>query len=85
MGILEKNKLHKIKAKNFKKEQIIFAKSEYFIGENDDKRFFQLGTFGEKGKSEGQTIRFDRDTAIFLIDILIKEFDLQADIKVSFK
>ena len=26
-------------------------------------------------------IRFDRDTAIFLIDTLIKEFDLQADIK----
>lgn len=85
MGILEKNKLHKIKAKNFKEKQIIFAKSEYFIGKIKGKQFFQLGTFGKKGKSEGQTIRFDRDTAIFLIDILIKEFDLQADIKISFK
>lgn len=85
MGILEKDKLHKVEPKKFKEKQIIFARSEYFIGENDDKRFFQLGTFGEKGKSEGQTIRFDRDTAIFLIDVLIKEFDLQADIKISFK
>ena len=84
MGILEKNKLHK-KPKKFKGEQIIFAKSEYFSAEIEGKRFFQLGTFGKKGDSEGQTIRFDRDTAIFLIDILIKEFDLQADIKVSFK
>lgn len=85
MGILEKDKLHKITNKNFKKEQIIFARSEYFIGKIEGKQFFQLGTFGEKGDNEGQTIRFDRDTAIFLIDVLIKEFDLQADIKVSFK
>lgn len=34
--------------------------------------------------SAGNNIRFDRDTAIFLIDTLIKEFDLQTDIK-SFK
>lgn len=85
MGILEKDKLYKITDKKFKKEQIIFARSEYFSAEIEGKRFFQLGTFGEKGDSEGQTIRFDRDAAIFLIDILIKEFDLQADIKVSFK
>lgn len=85
MGILEKDKLYKITDKKFREEQIIFARSEYFIGEIEGKRFFQLGTFGEKGDNEGQTIRFDRDTAIFLIDMLIKEFDLQADIKVSFK
>lgn len=81
MGILEKDKLHKVESKKFKKEQVIIAKSEYFSAEIDGKRFFQLGTFGEKGNSEGQTIRFDRDTAISLIDILIKEFDLQTDIK----
>lgn len=85
MGILEKDKFHKVEPKKFKKEQIIFARSEYFSAEIEGKRFFQLGTFGENGDSEGQTIRFERDTAIFLIDVLIKEFDLQADIKVSFK
>ena len=86
MGILEKDKLHKaVKSKKFKEKQVVIAKSEYFTGEIDGKQFFQLGTFGEKGNKEGQTIRFDRDTAIFLIDILINEFDLKADIKVSFK
>ncbi|RDU51648.1 hypothetical protein [Helicobacter sp. MIT 01-3238] len=85
MGILEKDKLHKVEPKKFKEKQIIFAKSEYFSAKIEGKQFFQLGTFGEKGDNEGQTIRFDRDTAIFLIDVLIKEFDLQADIKVSFK
>lgn len=45
-----------------------------------NQKYFQLNM--EKSVSN---IRFDRDTAIFLIDILIKEFDLQPDIKVSFK
>ena len=51
----------------------------YFASSYCGKPYFQLTW------NQGNNIRFDRDTAIFLIDILIKEFDLQADIKVSFK
>ncbi|MGX2972962.1 hypothetical protein [Helicobacter sp. T3_23-1059] len=85
MAILEKDKLHKVEPKKIQKEQIVIARSEYFCAKHNGKQYFQLCTFGKKGDSEGQTLRFDRDTAIFLIDLLIKEFDLQADIKVSFK
>ena len=85
MAILEKDKIYKVKPKTTQRQQIIIAKSEYFSIMQNGNQYFQLGTFGEKGDSEGQTLRFDKDTAIFLIDILIKEFDLQADIKVSFK
>lgn len=37
MGILEKDKFHKVEPKKFKKEQIIFARSEYFSAEIKDK------------------------------------------------
>ena len=85
MAILEKDKIHKVKPKTTQRKQIIIARSEYFSTKQNGKQYFQLGTFGEKGDSEGQTLRFDKDTAIFLIDILIKEFDLQTDIKISFR
>ncbi len=51
----------------------------YFSSSYCGKKYFQLTW------NQGNNIRFDRDTAIFLIDILIREFNLQADIKVSFK
>ena len=52
-----------------------FSSSTYW-----NKQYFQLDM-----ETSVSNIRFDRDTAIFLIDLLIKEFNLQADIKVSFK
>ena len=51
----------------------------YFASSYCGKPYFQLTW------NQGNNIRFDRDTAIFLIDILIKEFDLQTDIKISFR
>lgn len=54
--------------------------SYFSAGTYTNQKYFQLNM-----ETSVSNIRFDRDTAIFLIDILIKEFDLQADIKVSFK
>ena len=54
---------------------------DYFCASTyPNQKYFQLNM-----KTSVSNIRFDRDTAIFLIDILIKEFDLKADIQVSFK
>lgn len=53
MGILEKDKFHKVEPKKFKEKQIIFARSEYFSAKIEGKQFLQLGTFGEKGDNEG--------------------------------
>ena len=56
-------------------------KCRYFSADTSpNQKYFQLNM-----ETSVSNIRFDRDTAIFLIDVLIKEFDLQADIKVSFK
>ena len=37
MGILEKDKFHKVEPKKIKEKQIIFARSEYFSAEINDK------------------------------------------------
>lgn len=76
MALLNKAKMQRIEPKNIK-QQIEIAKAEYFSVDYCGKKYFQIGTFGKSGKSENQTIRFDRETAIFLIEIISEEFDLQ--------
>lgn len=75
--------IHKDIMKKYKPSRDVFQTQadncSYFSSSYCGEKYFQLTW------NQGNNIRFDRDTAIFLIDLLIQEFDLQADIKVSFK
>ncbi len=83
MALLEKDKLEKIPPKRCN-SQIKIARATYFSEQYGNKRYFQLGTFGASGNSENQTIRFDKETAIHLIQIFVEEFELQVD-SIKFK
>lgn len=52
----------------------------YTVFEMDDKKYVQIDTYGRVGRENpekiSQSIQFDKDAAIFLVDILRKEFDL---------
>lgn len=52
----------------------------YTVFEMDDKKYVQIDTYGtidrKKPEQVSQTIQFDKDSAVFLVDILRKEFDL---------
>lgn len=69
MALLNKTKMQKIEPKNIK-QQIEIAKAKYFSVDYCGKKYFQIGTFGKSGESETQTAIFDRETAIFLIEII---------------
>lgn len=74
MAEIQKDKIHKIKP-------IVVGK--YFSDIHNGKKYFQLAT----GLDDTQTqiIRFYKDTAIHLIQILIDEFELETTLKVTFK
>lgn len=81
MAEIQKDKIHKIKPKQFATQQIVVGK--YFSDIHNGKKYFQLAT----GLDDTQTqiIRFYKDTAIHLIQILIDEFELETNLKVNFK
>lgn len=77
--------IHKDRMSQYEISRSVYQNNEikcsYFSADTyPNQKYFQLNM-----ETSVSNIRFDRDTAIFLIDVLIKEFDLQADIKVSFK
>ena len=79
MAVIHKDRMSQCESRGVHQGNEI--KCSYFSADTYPRqKYFQLNM-----ETSVSNIRFDRDTAIFLIDILIKEFDLQADIKVSFK
>lgn len=66
----------KYEARNFRKQEIRETTfSTMIIG---DEKIFQIQTYGPKGSDCGakQTIQFDKDRAVQLVDILRREFGI---------
>lgn len=63
----------KKEARNFRKQDI--RETTYSLTVAGGEKLFQIQTYGPKGGA-CQTIQFDKQRALELIDILKKEFDL---------
>ena len=54
--------------------------STYTVFEKDGKKYVQLDTYGKDDREVpgkiSQTLQFDRETARFIIKLLIQEYDL---------
>lgn len=62
--------------RNFRKQDI--RDTSYSTTEIHGEKLFQIQTYGPEGSTAGakQTIQFDKQRAVELIDILKKEFNL---------
>lgn len=78
MARLSKSKLERVEKERYTKHKVVRATySSYYL--NDDK-YFQIDTFGKEDREFpekiSQTVQIDKDMAVFLVKLLIKEFDL---------
>ena len=66
----------KYETRNFRKQEI--RETTYSTGIIEDEKIFQIQTYGTKGSTVGakQTIQFDKERAIQLIEILCREFNI---------
>lgn len=72
------NKMKKIdKNRNYVHDKVI---GTYTIFEVNGEKFFQIDTYGrierEMPEKISQSIQFDKETAKYMVNLLIKEFDL---------
>lgn len=70
MAIIHKDRIEKRESNTHKSQEVVDCNYFSILDYYSNKKYFQLNT--GQGGAVTQNIRFDRDTAIFLIDILIK-------------
>ena len=60
------------------------VQTTYSVFNMDDEKYVQLDTYGRPGRDMpekiSQSIQFDKDSAVFIVNLLIKEFDLKTNI-----
>lgn len=79
MARIDLNKIKKIdKNRYYVHEEII---ATYSIFEQSGEKYFQIDTYGRSDRDipekVSQTIQLDRISAKFLVNLLVKEFDLK--------
>lgn len=62
--------------RNFRKQEV--RETTYSVTIVDNEKFFQIDTYGTEGSTAGakQTIQFDKQRAVELVEILKREFNL---------
>lgn len=77
MAKIDFNQIHKIEKERSNVHKISKASYHVFIEENE--KYFQIDTYGSDDRvfqeKVSQTIQFDRDSAMALVELLRKEFN----------
>lgn len=79
MALVKCNKLERLeKTRNTLHKEVY---GTYTIFTEKDDKYFQIDTYGSPYRKMpekiSQSIQFDRDSATFLVDLLIKEFNIK--------
>lgn len=79
MARININCLKKISKERNTIHEAVYA--TYSVFDNNDEKYFQIDTYGKTGRVNpekvSQSIQFDRESAFFLVNLLIEEFHLK--------
>ena len=78
MALIQKENIERLDKERYNVHKPV--QGTYTIFEKDGKKFFQLDTYGSVNRKMpekiSQSFQIDKETAIYFIDLLTKEFNL---------
>ena len=79
MAQIDINNLQKVKKERNTIHEEVYA--TYTVFENDGEKFLQIDTYGKAGRANpdkiSQSFQFSRESALFFVNLLIEEFNME--------